>query len=493
MKFLRGSIIIKYWLAMVMLVLLVVWVTGFTQSNMIRKIYYDQQVEQLSRQAENMIAILNSGEKNINENIMLLSDMNDLSIMLVDQEGYLEECYGMDMSMGMGKNSANRVNIMGHHGNMMTHQDLDRVLAGDMVSYKGPNHFINSDVLSVALPLTSTEQEVTGVVIVSAPLTPYEERLAVLHKVILNVGISGIFVATLISFLLSRSLSRPLIQMNTVARGLAAGDFSRKVEVKTEDEIGVLASSLNTLSGQLQEKIEELDRLDNTRKDFVASISHELRTPLTIMQGYAEALQDNIAETEEDRQEYVSYIINEIQRQKRLVAELLDLRRIESGQEKIELQQVNTELIIQKSMEKMSNIAEAKGIVLRCAFPDNLPPTTSNPDRLEQVVLNLLENAIRHTPNGGDVEVVTFVKDKLVIIEIADSGPGIPEDELELIWDKFYKIDKSRSRNSGGTGLGLAIVKRIVENMGGSVSVSSAVGTGSRFIFSLNTATSKDS
>lgn len=174
-----------------------------------------------------MIATLNSGEKNIKESIMLLSDMNDLNIMLVDQEGYLEECYGMDMSMGIGKNSGNRVNIMGHHGNLMTRQELDRVLAGDTVSYRGPNHFINSDVLSVALPLTSTEQ-VAGALIVSAPLTPYEERLAVLHKVILNVGIGGIFLATLISFLLSRSLSRPLIQMNTVARGLAAGDFSRK-------------------------------------------------------------------------------------------------------------------------------------------------------------------------------------------------------------------------------------------------------------------------
>lgn len=323
--------------------------------------------------------------------------------MLVDQEGYLEECYGMDMStgMGMGKNSANRVNIMGHNGNIMTQQELDRVLTGDMVSYRGPNHFINTDVLSVALPLASTEQEVAGAVIVSAPLTPYEERLAVLHRVIMNVGIGGIFLATLISFLLSRSLSRPLIQMNTVARGLAAGDFSRKVEVKTEDEIGVLAQSLNTLSGQLQEKIEDLDRLDNTRKDFVASISHELRTPLTIMQGYAEGLQDNIAESEEERQEYISYIINEIQRQKRLVAELLDLRRIESGMEKIELQQVDALSVIQRSMDKMKTMAKEKGITIQCAYPGSLPPVISNPDRLEQVVLNLLDNAIRHSPEGG--------------------------------------------------------------------------------------------
>lgn len=485
MKFLRGSIIIKYWLAMVVLVLLIVWVTGFTQTNMVSKIYYDQQVEQLSRQAENMIAVLNHGEKDINENIILLSNLNDFNVMLVDREGYLEECYGMGKNMGMGKNPGNRINIIGHHGNIMTPQELGRVLDGEMVSYRGTSHFINADVLSVALPLT-TEDQVAGAVIVSAPLTPYEDRLAVLQKVILNVGIGGIFLATLISFLLSRSLSRPLIQMNAVARGLAAGDFSRKVEVKTDDEIGVLAGSLNTLSEQLQEKIADLERLDNNRKDFVASISHELRTPLTIMQGYAEALQDNIAETEEERQEYVSYIISEIQRQKRLVAELLDLRRIESGQEKIELHQIDPLPVIKSSMDKMTTMAREKKIAIKWACPSNLPPVTANQDRLEQVMLNLLENAIRHTPEAGTIEVEIKLKDELMVIEVADTGQGIPEDEIELIWEKFYKTDRSRSRTSGGTGLGLAIVKRIVENMGGNVSASSVLGRGSRFIFTLN-------
>ncbi|MEW5954723.1 MAG: ATP-binding protein [Bacillota bacterium] len=486
MKLFRERIILKYWLVMVVLVLLVVWVTGFTQLNMIRKIYYDQQVKQLSRQAENIIATLNSGGK---DKIMLLSGLNDLSIMLVDQEGYLEECYGM--GRGMGKNQGNRLNIMGHHGNLMTRQELNRVLAGEVVSYKGPSHFINADVLSVALPLASAEQEAAGAVIVSAPLTPYEERLAELHRVIVYVGIGGILLATLLSFLLSRSLSRPLIQMNNVARGLAAGDFSQQVEVKSEDEIGVLAQSLNTLSKQLQEKIEDLERLDNTRRDFVAGISHELRTPLTIMQGYAEALQDNIAETEEERQEYISYIINEIQRQKRLVAELLDLRRIESGQDKIELQQMDALPVIKRALDRIKTIAKEKGIVMPWFCPADLPPLLANRDRLEQVMLNLLDNAIRHTPEGGVVEVKAGVQDDFVVIEVADSGPGIPGDELELIWEKFYKIDKSRSRAGGGTGLGLAIVKRIVENMGGSVHVSSSYGQGARFIVSLNIAAGK--
>lgn len=484
MKFLKSSIIAKLWLIMVILVLVVIWVSGLAQSSIISKIYFDQQVEQLSNQGKDIALLINSG-KDIKEKIKLLSDMTHTNIMLVDPEGYLEECHGMGMNMSVGNSLNDRVSILGHHGNLMTREELTRVLSGETVAYRGPNHFVDTDVLSVAVPVKA-QGVVSGAVILSAPLTPYEDRLADFQRVILNVGIGGIILATFLSLLLSRSLSRPLIQMNTVARGLAAGDFSRKVAVITEDEVGILARSLNTLSGQLQEKIQALERLDNTRKDFVASISHELKTPLTIMQGYAEALQDNLAETEEERQEHISCIIDEIQRLKRLVAELLDLRRIEMGQERIELRQLDAVPILIKSMDKMKTMACEKGIFLEGIFPEGLPHVKSNPDRLEQVMMNLLDNAIRHTPQGGTVKVDVSGANNCIAIRVTDSGPGIPESELDLIWEKFYKVDKSRARTGGGTGLGLAIVKRLIENMGGSVSVSSIMGRGTTFLISLS-------
>lgn len=479
MKFLKSSIIAKLWLIMVILVLMVIWVSGLAQSNIIRKIYFDQQVEQLSNQGKDIAMLISSGE-GIKERIKFLSDMTHTNIMLVDPEGYLEECHGMGMNMSLGKSINDRVSILGHHGNLMTREELRRVLSGETVAYRGPNHFVDTDVLSVAVPVKS-QGPVTGAVIISAPLTPYENRLADYQRVILNVGIGGIILATFLSLLLSRSLSRPLIQMNTVARGLAAGDFSRKVEVKTRDEIGVLASSLNTLSGQLQDKIQALERLDNARKDFVASISHELKTPLTIMQGYAEALQDNLAETEEERQEHISCIIDEIQRLKRLVAELLDLRRIEMGQEIIELKQMDIVPILMKSIGKMKTVAYEKGITLEGELPISMPQVKSNPDRLEQVMINLLDNAMRHTPPGGIIKVDVSGTGRFIEVRVADSGPGIPESDLELIWEKFYKVDKSRTRNGGGTGLGLAIVKRLIENMCGSITVSSVEGKGTTF------------
>lgn len=319
----------------------------------------------------------------------------------------------------------------------------------------------------------------------NAPLTPHQDRLVALRRAIFGVGIGGILLAALLSFVLSRSLSRPLLEMNSAARAMAAGDFSRKVEVRTGDEIGLLANSLNTLSGQLQEKIFTLERLDETRKDFVAGISHELRTPLAIMQGYAEALQDNIAETEEERQEQINSIMEEIQRLKRLVAELLDLRGIETGQQRFELSQVEILPVIEKSIEKMKTLAQEKGVILESSFAEQLPLVKSNPDRLEQVMINLLDNAITYTPGGGKVEVKVSSSSGHVLVQVVDGGPGIPVDEQELVWEKFYKVDKSRTRSAGGTGLGLSILKRLVEHMGGEIRVSNAGGSGAVFSFTL--------
>ena len=470
---------------MVVLVLAIMWLSGLAQTSIIRKMYYDQQAKQLTVQAEDIASVVSSGT-DIKDKIKLLSSMNHANIMLVDREGYIEECHGMgmDMSMSSGRSISKKIGILGHHGDSMTRQELDRVLAGVSVAYRGHNNIINTEVLSVAVSVYSKDL-VTGAVILSFPLTPYENQLANLQRVILGVGMGGIVLATLLSLFLSRSLSRPLIQMNNVARGLAAGDFSRKIQVRTKDEIGVLADSLNALSGQLQEKIKALDRLDNTRKDFVASISHELRTPLTVMQGYAEALQDNLAETEEERQECIDCIIDEIQRLKRLVGELLDLRRIETGQEKIDLKIFNILPIINKSMDKMSKMALLKGITMNGAISDEIPAVRSNPDRLEQVMINLLDNAIRHSPVGSEVEVAVESEENVVVIRIKDSGPGISEDDIDLIWEKFYKVDKSRTRTGGGTGRGLSIVRRIVENMGGNVSVDSTPGQGTTFNFTL--------
>lgn len=481
MNFLKKSIVFRLWLAMVILVLVITWTTGMVQSNIIKKAYYKQQTDNILRQGNDIAGVLINGG-NTREKISLLSEMTHTNIMLVDPDGYILECHGMGMNM-----SSTKISILGHHGDLITMEDLKKVLAGERVFKSGINDIIDANVLSVMVPYTAG-RETEGAVIVSHSIAAIEGQLSEYQSIILNVGIGGIILATFLSLLFSRSLSRPLIQMNRVARALTRGDYSRKVDVNSQDEIGVLANSLNTLSGELQEKIATLERVDQTRKDFVAGISHELRTPLTIIQGYAEALKDNVAESEEDRRDCIDGIVEETGRLKRLVFDLLDLRRIESGQENIELSEFDISPVLLKTAEKMGFFIEQKEIALDLEIPEDIPPVLANPDRLQQILFNLLENAVRYTPTGGSVKVNTAVLNGFVKISVTDSGPGIPADEQELIWEKFYKVDKSRARREGGgTGLGLAIVKRLVEKIGGRVYVESTPGKGTTFSFTLRT------
>jgi len=484
MNFFKKSIVAKLWLAMVILVLIITWVTGLVQTNFIKKIYYRQQMDHIYRQGYDIAGAISSG-KDIRDKITLLSDMTNTNIMLVDSKGFIEECQGMGMNMSSVDPATRGTSFIGHHGDLIGPEDLNKVLSGESLVFRGMNRIINTEVLSVAVPV-KTGGIINGAVIVSHSMAAIEGQVSDFQKVIVNVGVGGITLATFLSLLFSRSLSRPLIQMKSVALGLSGGDFSKKVEVRSGDEMGDLAASLNKLSDELQEKIAALERLDKTRKDFVAGVSHELRTPLTIIQGYAEALQDNVAGSEEERRECIAGIVSESGRIKRLISDLLDLRRIESGQEHIELRDFNAMPVMADTVDKMRVLAEGKGVELSLDVTGSLPPVRANPDRLEQIVTNLVENALRFTPRGGRIGVYVYREGPFACVKVTDSGPGVPPDQQDLIWEKFYKVDKSRARNDvGGTGLGLATVKRLVENMGGSVGVESVPGQGATFNFRM--------
>lgn len=484
MNLFKKSVVFKLWLAMVILVLIISWVTGMVQTNFIKKIYYRQQIDHISRQSNDIARAISSGD-NIREKIILLSDMTNTNIMLVDRDGLIEECHGMGMNMSMSGVHSRKLSVLDHHGYLMASGDVKKVLAGESRVFRGINEAVKIEVLSVAVPVKKGEA-VTGAVIVSHSMADIESQMSDFQNAIVNVGMGGIILATFLSLLFSRSLSRPLIQMNNVALALSGGDFSRRVEVRSGDEIGVLAGSLNKLSDELQEKKDELERLDQTRKDFVAGVSHEIRTPLAIIQGYAEALHDGVAGSEEDRRQCIDGIVRESERLRRLISDLLDLRRIESGMEYIDMYDFDPGPVIREAVLKMRTLAERKGVTLLLEVGEYIPAVRANPDRLEQVMTNLIENALRVTPGGGVITVKIAGEGCFARIAVTDSGPGIPLDQQALIWEKFYKVDKSRARtDSGGTGLGLATVRRLVERMGGGVGVESIPGKGSTFTFTL--------
>jgi two-component system, OmpR family, sensor histidine kinase ResE len=225
--------------------------------------------------------------------------------------------------------------------------------------------------------------------------------------------------------------------------------------------------------------------LEKMRKDFIANVSHELRTPISMLQGYSEAIVDDIAESQEEKKEMAKVIYDESLRMGRLVNELLDLARMEAGHIQLNLDEVNLNTFMNRIVFKFQGLARDNEIHLSADLEHDIPNLLFDPDRIEQVLTNLIDNAIRHTPQGGLVKLHVNSDDFGIKVQVSDSGSGIPEEDLPFIFDRFYKADKARTRGRAGTGLGLAIAKNIIDAHRGYISVNSKIGQGTTFTFLL--------
>ncbi|WP_066257305.1 ATP-binding protein [Neobacillus drentensis] len=226
-------------------------------------------------------------------------------------------------------------------------------------------------------------------------------------------------------------------------------------------------------------------QLDKMRQDFIANVSHELRTPISMLQGYSEAIVDDIAESQEEKKEMAKVIYDESLRMGRLVNELLDLARMEAGHLQLTMEDVNITSFINRIIHKFQGLAKDNGIQLYAEIENETTTISFDPDRIEQVLTNLIDNAIRHTPKGGSVKLSVTSDDKGIMIRVKDSGTGIPDEDLPFVFERFYKADKARTRGRAGTGLGLAIAKNIIDAHRGHISVQSKLDHGTTFSFLL--------
>ncbi|MDF2946972.1 MAG: sensor histidine kinase [Bacillales bacterium] len=222
-------------------------------------------------------------------------------------------------------------------------------------------------------------------------------------------------------------------------------------------------------------------KLEKLRKDFIANVSHELRTPIAMLQGYSEAIIDDIAGSEEEKKELAQIIYDETLRMGRLVSELLDLARMESGNIELEKIEVSLKPFFEKVIRKFQGLANDKKINLNLEFSNSLNNFVFDPDRIEQVLTNLIDNAIRHTPENGEVILSVIDNETGIIFEIRDTGSGIPQEDLPFVFERFYKADKARTRGRSGTGLGLSIVKNIIIAHKGRITVDSVLNKGTIF------------
>ena len=234
--------------------------------------------------------------------------------------------------------------------------------------------------------------------------------------------------------------------------------------------------------------ITELRRLERVRRDFVANVSHEFKTPLTAIQGFAETLLGGALDDKANRKRFVEIIREHARRLARLTDDLLKLSRIEAGRLDLESRPVSVAGLVNGCVETARLNAESRGLRIVVELPEGLPPVRGDAVQLDEVLQNLIDNALQYTPSGGRIDVTARSNGHEVIFTVADTGIGIPESDLERIFERFYRVDAARSREAGGTGLGLSIARHIVDAHGGRIWVESAVGQGSRFRFSIDVA-----
>jgi signal transduction histidine kinase len=281
-------------------------------------------------------------------------------------------------------------------------------------------------------------------------------------------------IALLVTFILSRRILAPVEALSYAARQLGQGDFSQRVSVKDKGEMGEFAQTFNSMAGNLE-------RAEKIQRTMVADIAHELRTPLSNIMGYLEAISDGVIKPDAD---VIHSIDEEAALLSRLVNDLQELGLAETGELKLERQVQDVSKVIKHSVVAEQPQAMVKGLSLAIDLPAGLPAVNIDSQRISQVLRNLLNNAVAHTAEGS-ITVSARQQDKWVEISVADTGEGIPEKELPEIFERFYRVDKSRTRATGGSGLGLTIARRLVEAHGGSIEAYSEEGKGSRFTFTL--------
>jgi len=288
-------------------------------------------------------------------------------------------------------------------------------------------------------------------------------------------GLIGVAVALVITFLLSRRVLAPVKALTSAARQLGRGDFSQRVEVKDKGEVGEMANTFNFMASDL-EQAEQLQR------NMVADIAHELRTPLSNLRGYLEAVRDGVIKPDADT---IRSLDEEAALLSHLVDDLQELSLAEAGELKLVCQAENIGELIKQTVGGLQAQATTKGLSVSVDLPDRLPAVNIDSPRISQVLRNLLENAIAHTAEGDAITVTAAQQGNWVEVSVVDTGEGIPAENLPNIFERFYRVDKSRARTTGGSGLGLTIAKRLVEAHGGTIQAQSEQGKGSRFSFTV--------
>jgi signal transduction histidine kinase len=337
-------------------------------------------------------------------------------------------------------------------------------------------HTFSEDVLSVYSPVTA-DYKVRGYIMIHKSISSITEDADNLMNVIYLTLLLIFLCAFILMAVILYVVYFPIRRITRVADDYARGDFTPRIEVNSNDEIGYLAASLNYMAA-------ELDSLEEDQRKFISNVSHDFRSPLTSIKGYVEAILDGTIPYEM-QDKYLNIILNETGRLTKLTSSLLELNNYDSRHSIMEIAPFDLNAIIKNTAASFEGTCSAKHLTIELILTDTQMVVQANEGKIQQVLYNLLDNAIKFSPEDSVITIETTQRSDKVFVSVKDRGIGISRDNINKIWERFYKIDSSRGKDKKGTGLGLSIVKEIILAHNENINVISTEGVGTEFIFTL--------
>ena len=433
--------------------------------------YYGQKQSELKEHAQSIArqygrslssGVINTGD--LLRRMEILEDYNGESIFFLDS-------FGRVSAVSSSINSA-------WIGQSITNDTVNSVLNGNIVTVRGKvGGMFSENMMTVGYPIMINGITYGGIFLCS-PVPEIQQTIEGMLEVLFLSGMLGLIMAVVLIYFFSKRLTKPLLEVNKAAKIIADGNFDRRLSIDSNDEIGQLADSFNYMA-------ESLEKKDQDRRLFVASVAHDLRSPLTSIQGFVQAMKDGMI-PEEKYDYYMGIILEETQRLTVLTNNIVDMGRTQENVLKLDITDFDVNELISDVLDIFEHRFREKK--LSCRLDDNETIVKADRKEIHRVLHNLLDNAIKFTPEGGTVEIETSVheNEQKAYISVSDSGCGIPENEKRRVFEAFYKTDSSRGADKMGSGLGLCAVKEIINAHGEIIVCKDSKIGGARFEFSLS-------
>lgn len=403
----------------------------------------------------------------IKTEIRNLEIQNNIDILIEDEDGEIVYCFNREILRDVSEleNSGDSQEISDENGKII----IDSINSLDKRN--------TNKCLLMHASLDNGYQ-----LYIKIPIMPIKESVKISNQTLIFIGIMMVIVSAILSLIISKQFTKPLIELNNITKKMAKLDFSEKYKIKnSEDEVNALGRNINEMSdklektirqlrennNQLERDIEEKSKIDEMRKQFVSDVSHELKTPIALIQGYAEGLLDNVNSDDESRKFYAEVILDEAEKMNQMVLKLLELMKLEYNERKFNDREFNLNELILEEIKRETVVLNEKNIKITYNENKNLI-AYADQEYIEQVISNYLTNAIKNCKEIDGIKEIKIrtreKEDNKIRVYVFNTGDKIEDEYIDKIWDRFYKVDKSRNRESGGTGIGLSLVKAIMNN-----------------------------